>query len=167
MGGVVAASRVLGPIGFLRVMRASHHVYQNHTAEIQLTATTHSLEKMRTVLITKTALTAYIWQLEFELQEPLCCAPGQYVMLRVAPFEWRNYSIARAEDKRFVLLVSTRTGGDGSIYARSVQLGAETEVELPFGTFQLQPNSHRRAFVATGTGLAPFLPMFAALAASN
>lgn len=167
MGGVVAASRVLGPLGFLHVMRAAHHVSHNPTAEVPLAAATHSPEKMRAVLITKTALTAYIWQLEFRLQEPVCCAPGQYVMLRVAPFEWRNYSIARAEDKRLVLLVSTRTGGDGSIYARSVQPGAETEVELPFGAFQLQPNSHRRVFVATGTGFAPFLPMFAALAASN
>jgi phytoene dehydrogenase-like protein/ferredoxin-NADP reductase len=160
MGGVVAASRVLGPLGFLRIVRAMR---VKPTAELPLTAPPRSAEKMSAVLISKTALTAYIWRLEFDLQEPVCFAPGQYVLLRVAPFEWRNYSIARAKGKRFELLVSTRTGGDGSIYAESVQPGAETEVELPFGTYQLLHNSHRRVFVATGTGIAPFLPMFAAL----
>jgi hypothetical protein len=47
-----------------------------------------------------------------------------------------------------------------------VQPGAEIEVELPFGTYQLQHNSHRRVFVPTGMGIAPFLPVFAALETS-
>ena len=35
-----------------------------------------------------------------------------------------------------------------------------TEVEGPFGGYHLERNAHRKVFVATGTGLAPFLPMF-------
>jgi all-trans-retinol 13,14-reductase len=164
MGGFVAASRVLGPLGFVRIFRAMR---VKPTGELPLKVVPRLAEKMRAVLIAKTALTPHIWRLEFDLQEPVCFSPGQYVLLRVAPFEWRNYSIARAEGKRFELLVSTRTGGDGSIYAESVQPGTETEVELPFGNYQLLHNSHRRVFVATGTGIAPFLPMFAALEASG
>lgn len=163
MGGVVAASRALGPFGFLRILRAMRIKPRN---ELPLIAAPHSAEKIHATLISKTALTAFIWLLEFDLLEPACFTPGQYVLLRVAPFEWRNYSIARAEGKHLELLVSTRTGGDGSIYAGRVQPGAETEMELPFGSYQLQLNSHRKVFVATGTGIAPFLPMFAALEAS-
>ncbi|KIW87156.1 uncharacterized protein Z519_12267 [Cladophialophora bantiana CBS 173.52] len=164
-GGVLAASRVLGPFGFLRIMWASRRA--TPAVELPLTAATRSSEKNRAMLVSKTALTPSIWQLEFELDEPVSCAPGQYVLLRVAPFEWRNYSIAKSESKSLTLLVSTRTGGDGSVFANSVQSGEETEVELPFGAFQLRRNSHRRVFVATGTGIAPFLPMFVALAASG
>lgn len=162
MGGVVAASRALGPFGFLRILRAMR---AKPTGKLPLAVVPHSAEKIRATLVAKTALTAFIWRLEFNLPVPVDFAPGQYVLLRVAPFEWRNYSIARATGKRLELLVSTRTGGDGSIYAGNVQPGAETEVELPFGTYQLQLNSHRRVFVATGTGIAPFLPMFAKLEA--
>ncbi|KIW27550.1 uncharacterized protein PV07_07278 [Cladophialophora immunda] len=165
MGGVIAASQVLGRFGFLRIMLASRHV--TPADKLPLKTAPRSSEKKRAVLISKTELTPFIWRLEFELDEPISSAPGQYVLLRVAPFEWRSYSIAQAQNKRLTLLVSTRTGGDGSIFTSRVQPGEETEVELPFGAFQLQRNSHRRIFVATGTGIAPFLPMFVALAASG
>ncbi|KIX96701.1 uncharacterized protein Z520_07420 [Fonsecaea multimorphosa CBS 102226] len=164
MGGVLAASRVLGAFGFLRIMWASHHV--TPTAELAPTAAGRS-DKKRAILVGKTALTPFIWRLEFELDEPIVSAPGQYVLLRVAPFEWRSYSIAQAEKNCLILLVSTRTGGDGSVFTSNVQPGEQTEVELPFGAFQLRRNTHRRVFVATGTGIAPFLPMFVALAASG
>ena len=55
------------------------------------------------------SLTPSIWRLEFELDEPIHFIPGQYVKLRVAPFEWRDYSIAAAAGNRVTLLISTRT----------------------------------------------------------
>ena len=60
--------------------------------------------------------------------------------------------------------MSNRTGGDGSHYADTVQTGAATEIEAPFGAFRLWRNERRKVFVATGTGLAPFLPMFEQMA---
>lgn len=42
-------------------------------------------------------------------------------------------------------------------------LGTRTVLEGPLGAYQLNRNGHRRVFVATGTGLAPFLPMFGLL----
>jgi phytoene dehydrogenase-like protein/ferredoxin-NADP reductase len=163
MGGVMAASRALGQGGFSRIMASVH------TAKSAAATPTpaRSPYKKRAVLVGKTALTPSIWRLEFELDEAISCTPGQYVMLRVAPFEWRCYSIASDDGRRFTLLVSTRTGGDGSIFARTVQPGTETEVELPFGAFGMQRNSHRKVFIATGTGLSPFLSMFAAMAAAG
>jgi all-trans-retinol 13,14-reductase len=163
MGGVVAASRALGQGGFSRIMASVH----NAKSAAATPTPARSPYKKRAVLVGKTALTPSIWRLEFELDEPISCTPGQYVMLRVAPFEWRCYSIASDDGRCFTLLVSTRTGGDGSIFARTIQPGTETEVELPFGAFGMQRNSHRKVFIATGTGLSPFLSMFAAMAAAG
>jgi phytoene dehydrogenase-like protein/NAD(P)H-flavin reductase len=163
MGGVAAASRILGPLGFLRIMAAA---YRPKTSAAK-TALARSPEKKRAALVAKASLTPSTWRLEFELDGPIRFVPGQYVQLRVAPFEWRDYSIAAAADKRLTLLVSTRTGGDGSIFADTVEPGAVTEFEGPFGGYRLERNAHRKVFVATGTGLAPFLPMFAAMAAGG
>ena len=163
MGGVAAASQILGATGFLRVMAAAYRT----KAAAAKPALARSPEKKRAALVAKTRLTPSVWRLEFELDEPIRFAPGQYVKLRVAPFEWRDYSIAAAAENRLTLLVSTRTGGDGSIYAETAEPGAETEIELPFGGFRLRSNAHRKVFVTTGTGLAPFLPIFATMAASG
>ncbi len=124
-------------------------------------------EKKRAVLIAKSALTPSIWRLEFELDEPVHSVPGQYAKLRVAPFEWRDYSIAATSGRRVTFLISNRTHGDGSNYADAVQPGAETEIELQLGSYRVVRNAHRKVFVATGTGLAPFLPMFAQMAAAG
>ena len=158
MGGFAAASKVLGAFGFMRIMAAAQRA--NEAAPTP----TRSPEKIRATLVAKTALTPSIWRLEFDLDASIRFVPGQYVKLRVARFEWRDYSVAATADKRLTLLVSTRTGGDGSLYADSVEPGAETEVEGPFGGYRLERNAHRKVFVATGTGLAPFLPMFGEMA---
>jgi len=157
IGGLAAASKVLGSTGFLRIMAAARRAKPPAAAA-------RSPEKKLATLVAKTALTPSIWRLEFELDEPIRFVPGQYVKLRVAPFEWRDYSIAAACGKRITLLVSARTGGDGSLYADAIEPGADTEVEGPFGGYRLERNAHRQVFVATGTGLAPFLPMFGEMA---
>ena len=58
-------------------------------------------------------------------------------------------------------LISTRTRGQGSRFVETAEPGTRTTVELPLGQFTATPSDRRRVFVATGTGLAPFLPMFA------
>ncbi|MEI7516361.1 MAG: FAD-dependent oxidoreductase, partial [Betaproteobacteria bacterium] len=61
-------------------------------------------------------------------------------------------------------LISTRTGGDGSHFIESASVGTRTEIELPLGEYTLVESPRNKVFVATGTGLTPFLPMFGALA---
>jgi phytoene dehydrogenase-like protein/NAD(P)H-flavin reductase len=158
MGGFAAASKVLGAFGFMRIMASAQR------ANKPASTTTRSTEKKRATLRAKTALTPTIWRLEFELDQPIRFAPGQYVKLRVAPYEWRDYSIAAAAGARLTLLISNRTHGDGSSYADTVEPGAATEIEGPLGGYRLERNAHRKVFVATGTGLAPFLPMFGEMA---
>lgn len=154
MGGVAAASKALGPAGFLRIMGAISR------AKASPVVRTRPAEKKRAVLVTKPALTPSIWRLEFDLDEDVRFVPGQYAKMCVAPFEWRGYSIAAVSGRRLTFLISTRTRGDGSTYANSVQPGEETEIELPLGSYQLLSNTNRKVFVATGTGIAPFLAMF-------
>ncbi len=88
-------ARFLGAFGF-----AAHHGGGATDQDARRRTPTRSAEKKRATLVAKTALTPSIWRLEFELDEPIRFVPGQYVKLRVAPFEWRDYSIAAAAGKR-------------------------------------------------------------------
>lgn len=158
-GGLAAASAALGSTGFLRIMSK----VKRGGKAASTSASRRPAEKTRAVVIAKTALTPSIWSLEFELDAPLRFVPGQYVKLRVGPYEWRDYSIAAAADRRLTLLISNRTHGDGSDWADAVQPGEATEIEAPFGAYRLASNGRRKVFVATGTGVAPFLSMFEAM----
>ena len=156
MGGLAAASRILGVRGVPRIMAA---IAGGPKASRPLRPVNRSQAR----LATKTALTPSIWKLEFALDTPSTFVPGQYAKLMVAPYEWRDYSIAGLSQSKLTLLVSNRTHGDGSHFADTAAPGITTDIELPLGNFRLERNLRRKVFVATGTGLAPFLPMFEAL----
>jgi len=78
---VAAASKILGPLGFLCIMAAAYRATPSTTR----TPTPRSPEKKRATLVAKTALTPSTWRLDFQLDEPIRFVPGQYVSLRVAP----------------------------------------------------------------------------------
>ena len=158
MGGLSAASQALGPAGMFRIMADMRH------AKAVPLKPARAAEKKRAELVAKTALTPSIWRLEFELDEPVRFVPGQYAKVRVAQFEWRDYSIAAASGRRLTFLISNRTHGDGSNYADAVRVGEATEIEAPLGSYHLRRNANRKVFIATGTGLAPLLPMFEQMA---
>jgi ferredoxin-NADP reductase len=153
MGGVAAASKALGSLGFFRIMAAVRG------AKASPTVATSLQEKKRAVLVAKRRLTPVIWELRWKLDEPIDFAPGQFARLRVAEGEWRDYSIVSAAQQEITLLVSTRTGGIGSGFAERAEIGTESAMELPLGCYRLHRNNRHRVFIATGTGLAPFLPM--------
>ncbi len=153
MGGVAAASKALGLLGFFRIMAAVQG------GKPGASIATGSPEKKKAVLVAKRRLSPTIWELRWKLDEPVDFAPGQFARLRVADEEWRDYSIVSAADGEITLLVGTRTGGIGSRFAEEAVVGAESALELPLGSYRLLRNDRRRVFVATGTGLAPFLPM--------
>ncbi len=154
MGGVGAAAQALGPRGFPRIQAA----LKSGTTAPSLA--TRPLDKKRAVLERKTALTSSIWKLQFRLEQPIDFVPGQFARLRVGEWEWRDYSIAAVDGLEVTFLISNRTGGHGSEFVNSVRPGEQTEIELPLGGYALAKNGHRKVFIATGTGLAPYLPMF-------
>ena len=162
MGGVGAACQVLGSGGFLMVQAAlKKGPTQHRSARLPP-------EKQRAVLVAKRALTPSVFQLEFQIDGAIQdYAPGQFARLRVGAAAWRDYSIADLNGQTVRFLISTRTGGQGSDFVQAAQIGTATEIELPLGQYTLSGSTRPAVFIATGTGLAPFLPMFQALQASG
>jgi all-trans-retinol 13,14-reductase len=162
MGGVGAACQVIGARGF-PMIKAALKAGPVRTPPSHLPD-----QKKRAVLVAKRALTATTWQLEFQVDGPIKqYAPGQFARLHVGGGEWRDYSIAGLDNKTVRFLISTRTGGHGSRFVQDAALLTETHIELPLGQYTLSRSGRRQVFVATGTGLAPFLPMFHSLQADG
>ncbi|MEN9316432.1 MAG: hypothetical protein RIS35_2825 [Pseudomonadota bacterium] len=159
MGGVGAACQALGARG-MPMIRAALKAGPKPAGNGPLPEA-----KKEATLKTKEWLTDTILRAMFEVDgSPGPIAPGQFARIRVGDGEWRDYSIAGSEDRTVEFLVSTRTGGHGSRFFKDAVIGGQTLIELPLGQYTLAPGSRRRIFVATGTGLAPFLPMFQAMA---
>ncbi|MGI6246572.1 MAG: FAD-dependent oxidoreductase [Pseudochelatococcus sp.] len=161
MGGVGAACQALGSGGYLRIRSALRGSRPVAAAATVATAAELPRGKAYAVLTGRRGLTDTILRVEFELDRAFgSFAPGQFARIRVADFDWRDYSIAALDGRRITFLISTRTGGPGSRFAAGAALGTRTVVEGPMGRFTLSDGPRRPVFVATGTGLAPFLPMF-------
>jgi CDP-4-dehydro-6-deoxyglucose reductase len=109
----------------------------------------------------------------FELVDPLRVPflAGQFMTLPVGKDVAgrdvrRSYSIASRSDApdglRFIVrLLPTGVASD---FWRELPLGAQVEMTGPHGFFTLDPHHHGDVvFAATGTGLAPVLPMLAEL----
>lgn len=112
--------------------------------------------------------------LEFTLSSParLEFRAGQFVTLQVGTdahgrAERRSYSIAslpeRGESLRF--LVKVIPGGPASDLFLSIPMGGRVDMTGPHGFFVLDPaHAGDVVFAATGTGLAPVMPMLNELA---
>ena len=88
--------------------------------------------------------------------------PGQFCSIRVAEGFFRAYSIA-SDYKNFSeykFLVSIAHEGIGANFFRNIKLGDEIDFLGPNGHFFIQnPIADNLIFCATGTGIAPFIPM--------
>lgn len=158
MGGVAAACQALGPRGLPMIASA---VRTGPSARPAARPRVLPEGKHRAAVVSKRRLTPSVWEVTLELEGPVSAwAPGQFARLHVGDDAWRDYSIAGLENGALRLLVSTRTGGAGSRFIERAETGARTVVELPLGRYRLKETGRRRVFVATGTGLAPFLAMF-------
>lgn len=165
MGGVGAASQVLGSKGFPMIQAALKKPPTNSPAQARLPQ-----GKLAAVIASKQRLTAEIWDVRLQVDGALPgYVPGQFARLHTGEGEWRDYSIAGVDGaadpsgQQVRLLISTRTGGHGSRFIEAAPVGTRTEIELPLGEYTLADSPRKKVFVATGTGLAPFLPMFGQL----
>ena len=101
--------------------------------------------------------------LEFEIDRrslrswAICQASGR--ALRMARLFDRGVDGSAAD-----LLISDRTHGDGSNWVGRGQSRPGDRDRGPFGAYRLESNDRRKVFIATGTGVAPFLAMFDAMA---
>ena len=112
----------------------------------------------------KRQLTDRYVQYFFELVTPniLEFSAGQYMSVQVSPTgDRRSYSIVSAPTitHGFELLIDHEPAGLGAHYFESLQIGDEIKALGPLGLFQLDHTEPSYAFVATGSGVAPFRSM--------
>ncbi len=119
-------------------------------------------------LIARIDFTDSLAGFHFLLDTPLApFLPGQYVSIGVADgagLAQRPYSVVSldASRRRVELFIRRIPGGSLSGRLWALPVGARVRVGPARGLFTLDPRDERRLFVATGTGLAPFLAMLQA-----
>ena len=159
MGGLAAACQVLGPRGYSTITSALQEAPASPDPQ---GARALPEGKYHAVLVSKRRLTPSVWDVTLHVNGDIDhWAPGQFARLHVGDNAWRDYSIAGLHDHQLRLLISTRTGGRGSQFIEHADTGTRTVVEIPLGGFELAGSGRRRLFIATGTGIAPMLAMFA------
>jgi benzoate/toluate 1,2-dioxygenase reductase component len=85
--------------------------------------------------------------------------PGQRVRLESGP-NFREYSIAAAPgDADVTLCIRRVAGGAVSAWLSTAGIGTTLHGSGPHGYFTFQPSPRPAIFVATGTGVAPFVSM--------
>ena len=174
LAGMSTACKVLGPAGYPRIMRSlrGQGGPQGRAALSHDSATERAAGARRYRATAQSArwITPTVREIALALPECATWEAGQYALVRVAPFEWRPYSLASAPGRTVRLLVDVRTKGMGASWARTIAPGDDVDLELPYGHWLVTPGldstdaeaPHRRIFIATGTGIAPFLAAFEA-----
>ncbi|MDO5065652.1 MAG: FAD-dependent oxidoreductase [Propionibacteriaceae bacterium] len=161
MGGVAAAAQIIGPRCWPELNQLGKLAGGAGGAE---PSTILPRDKHRARLVARTLLTPEVWQVVLELESQASSfMAGQFARVKVGRWEWRDYSIVALNGGRLTLMVSTRTQGLGSQFMSTAELGTETVVELPLGSFTLRETRGRRVFAAAGSGITPFLAMFEAM----
>ena len=87
---------------------------------------------------------------------------GQFISINVAPEQYRPYSIASSSKykNKIELIITAQHNGKGANYIRNLKLDDVVNFNGPFGVFTLKQSIHNNyAFIATGAGIAPILPM--------
>lgn len=130
---------------------------------------------MTTRLRSRAAVAPDVYDLVFDLLDPpaLAFKAGQFVTLAVGSDAAgqavrRSYSIASPSDQGEALrfLIRAIPGGAATEYFLRMPLGTEVAMTGPHGFFVLAPqHAGDVVFGATGTGIAPVLPMLRELAA--
>ncbi|MCM2322614.1 MAG: FAD-dependent oxidoreductase [Oligoflexia bacterium] len=118
-------------------------------------------------VISSRMLTPTVFELAFETERPLALQAGQFLSV-VIPGAGpkgrdlrRAYSIASPPEARPIeLCVKLVEEGPGTNYLRERRPGETFRGFAPYGDFVYDSEPHRKvAFIATGTGIAPFRAM--------
>ena len=171
MAGWTSACRILGPKGYLQINQSlrSDPASVCETSDPEPTQDpSHSAPRLAAQVVHADWLSPHIRDIVLKLPYSQEWRPGQYALVRVAPFEWRPYSLASASGESARFLIDVRTKGKGAVFARSLEPGDEVELQLPLGNFEIHSEergndeapTRRRVFIATGSGIAPFCAAF-------
>ncbi len=115
-----------------------------------------------TRVISVSRLSAGVFAVALERPAGFRFQPGQSIILRHGQNE-RSYSISSGPDEdRLLLCVRLIEGGALSPRLIGAQPGDIFPIDGPHGYFLFQRSARQAVFVATGTGVAPFLSMMRA-----
>lgn len=116
-------------------------------------------------LIDKKIFTEDVVELTFETAENFDFAAGQFVTIKIdnliAPC-FRAYSICTpplSNGKTFATCLKIVENGRGSNWLNSLKIGSEVSIIGPNGKFHIADRNRNAFFIATGTGITPFLSM--------
>lgn len=115
------------------------------------------------LLLEKVQLNDHDYKLVYKVPNDFFFKPGQFVGIRVNPNYTRAYSIVSLEDSKLELLVDVKPMGLASKYFIDTQVGDTVQMLGPYGIYGLKSNLPNKVFIATGTGIAPFIPMIRSL----
>ena len=102
-----------------------------------------------------------IYELQCTRPEGFAFLPGQFIHLRYLPME-REYTLISAPDQPVLrLLIKRMPAGQLSVALAELPLGTELAISSAQGYFCHQPSEREVCFIATGTGIAPFIAMCA------
>lgn len=121
---------------------------------------TENMNAKELTITKKIRLAEGVYVLELAMPEPLPFIPGQFVVLMVAPKVFRSYSLVEVKDTTMTLLVDVRVGGPASQFFEGCEPGDTLQlIGKALGKFTVKESDRPKVFIATGTGLAPFIPM--------
>ncbi|MFW5702892.1 MAG: ferredoxin--NADP reductase [Candidatus Dojkabacteria bacterium] len=136
-----------------------------------------SIAKYKAKIVRSKQLTEKVIQAGFVIESPesllqFSFAPGQYISFLLRDISGRkvrrSYSISSDPGRKFrghpyiEVIVDISPAGPGSNFFRDLQPETTVEILGPMGTFLVDQNnapSGKSIFIATGTGVAPYLPM--------
>ena len=172
MAGWTSACRILGPKGYLQINQSlsGNSTSGRETLDPEPTQghSSNGASRLNAQVIQAQWLSPNVRDIVLKLPYSQEWSPGQYALIRVAPFEWRPYSLASASGQTARFLIDVRTKGKGAAFARSLEPGDNVELQLPLGNFDIHSDecgndkapTRRRIFIATGSGIAPFCAAF-------
>lgn len=158
--GLATASYLTGPFGiFTVVQKAFMFRGEKKVPLIDKTILNHtdSLVKVKGLLIDKKEVKKDLFELTYRFDTNIDILPGQHIKLLVADGEWRAYSTATVEGNRLSIIVDSRFKGFGSEYAKTVKVDSYSIFRLPLTDMIYHETDKKLMFIATGTGIVPFI----------
>jgi NAD(P)H-flavin reductase len=110
-------------------------------------------------LLRKRALSKQTFEIELSRPEGFDFQPGQRIQIIAGP-DRRDYSLVNGPGAATLNLCIRRVeGGRMTEYLHSCPNQTSVDIRGPFGYFVFRPSNLGAVFVATGTGVAPFVSM--------
>lgn len=141
------------------------------------------MSKITIELVHKIDLLPNITCLIFQSQDIFKFEPGQFLAIEVSPGVHRSYSLFYCDHKapayytanlkdleagKYIgLMINTKPDGVGSYWAKNIELKQVFPAIGCNGSFVVQRSLYPKVFVATSTGIAPFIPMIKSVITSD